>query len=119
MQTASQLYKGRLLKGAVPEAAQYPRALCNQHCKTHLYFKNGVPYDQATGKQHDCIMTRIAKMFIGHYRMIKIARIVDSPMIDLPQVIASAEEFCRKWSLAFDKWKATGIVPTSEEVEGY
>ena len=123
MQTAQELYNSssrwRLIRGAVEEAKDYPRALCNQNCKTHLYFKDHIPYEQLTGKKHDCIMTRIAKMFIGHYQMIAINKVKRADMASLPLVLENAEEWCRKWSLAFDDWKKSGKVPSSEEVEGY
>lgn len=119
MQTTEQLHRSRLLKTAVIEAAQYPRALCNQHCKTHLYFKDGIPYEQLTGSKHDCIMTRIAKMFIGYYNMIRIERVREAPVGGAELVLRQAEEWNSKWRMAFDKWKATGIVPTTEEVEAY
>jgi hypothetical protein len=119
MQTAQQIFRNRLLKTAVEEAARYPRALCNQHCKTHLYFKDGIPYEQLTGEKHDCIMTRIAKMFIGHYGMVRLEYIKDRNVYGILSAIENAEKFCARWSQAFDNWKATGRVPTTEEVEAY
>lgn len=119
MQTANELYKGRLLKGAVPEAANYPKALCNQQCKVHVYIKEGLPYDQSSGLKHDCYHVRIAKMFIGHYGMIRMDQIHGAILMDIEGIVKRQRDWCRKWALAFDNWKETGKVPTSEEVEGY
>lgn len=124
MELASELYKERMIKTAEPEAAEYPKALCRQHCGTHIYFKKNAkgvmaPHDQATGKQHDCPESRKAKCFIGKFRMVRIDFIKDKPIAEILNSIEYAEEFCRKWGLAFDKWIETGIVPTSEEVESY
>jgi hypothetical protein len=119
MQTAAQLYRTRVLKGAVPEAHHYPRMLCNQHCKTHIFLKDGIPYDQTTGLKHDCIMTRIAKMFYAHYNMIPIPRVKEAHLSTLQFVLDHQEEYNRKWNIAFDKWKKTGKVPMSYEVDNY
>lgn len=119
MQTADQLYRTRVLKGAVSEAHHYPRMLCNQHCKTHIYIKDAMPYDQATGLKHDCIMTRIAKMFIGHYKMIRIERVREHNIGGIMGALSDAELWCAKWDIAFNKWKKTGKVPMSHEVDNY
>ena len=120
MQTAQELYRRtRLITGAVPEASQYPRDLCNQHCKTHIFLKDGIPYDQSDGERHDCIMTRIAKMFLAHYNMIRIKQIRDADLATINDVLMHQEEWNRKWARAFDDWKMTGKVPTSKEVDEY
>ena len=119
MESAQQLFRTRLLKGAVAEAANYPKMLCNQHCKTHIFIKNGMPYDQLTGERHDCIMTRIAKMFIAHYNMIRISQIKDCRLGFLSEILSHQEEWNRKWNLAFEDWKKSGRVPKSKEVEQY
>ena len=107
LQSAHQLLRYRIIKGAVPEVKDYSRNLCNQHCKTHLYFKNGIPYDQATGFRHDCIMTRIAKMFIAHYNMIRISQVRDADLCTINDVLTHQEEWNRKWDLAFNDWKVS------------
>jgi hypothetical protein len=108
-----------MIRGAVTEADRYPRDLCNQHCKTHIYIKEGRIYDQATGELHDCVMTRIAKMFEGHYNMIPIDRIVKATALELPEIMEIQESYNKRWALAFDKWKETGIVPKTKEVAQY
>jgi hypothetical protein len=72
MQTADRLYKTRLLKGAVPEAAKYLRMICNQGCHTHLYFKDGIPYEQLTGGRHQCPIIEKAWGLVSTYNMIGI-----------------------------------------------
>ena len=119
IQTADRLWRTRLIRSAVPEADRYPRDLCNQHCKTHVYIKEGRIYDQATGELHDCVMTRMAKMFEGYYNMISINRIAKATALELPEIIRRQDDYNKRWSIAFDKWKETGIVPKTKEVAQY
>lgn len=118
-QNVQQMYRSRVLRGAVEEAKINPRMLCNQHCKTHLYLKHGIPYDQLTGERHDCIMTRIALMFEGHYDMIRIGNVKNATMQNLPNIIAFQERYNKRWEMAFQNWKRTGIVPLTKEVDEY
>src|SRR5262245_6185841 len=119
IQNAEEMYRSRVLKGAVEEAKISPRMLCNQHCKTHLYIKHGIPHEQLTGERHDCIMTRIALMFEGHYNMIPISNIKRNTIETLSIVIQSQEQRNKRWEMAFQKWKSTGVVPTTKEVDEY
>ena len=118
-QNVEDMYRGRVLKTAVAEAASYYRALCNQHCGTHIYIKNGIPYDQLTGEKHDCPMTRIGKMWTAHLGMIQMDRIESAPMNEIPAIIERQKNWNRKWDQAWYQWKETGIIPRTKEVESW
>lgn len=51
--------------------------LCNQGCKTHIYFKNGVPYNVSDNEPHEktCQSLKIGKYWGGYYNTIPIDRI--------------------------------------------
>lgn len=122
--------KHRLLVSAIPEAIKFRRDVCNQTCGTHLYFKNGIPYEQETGEQHDCRITRIVKMFKAHFNEIPIYKIRDillAMQIDIPprvfdtlmNVLDSEEKKNKPWAIAWDGWKSSNgkIIPRSKDVE--
>ena len=118
-QNAQKMYEGRLLKGAVPEAANARRFLCNQHCGTHLFDLYGVPHEQLTGEKHDCPTTRLAKMWTAHLNMIMISRVRAATIQTLEDVLANQEKWNKRWNIAWEKWKKTGKIPRTKEVEGW
>jgi hypothetical protein len=44
--------------------------LCNQGCHTHIYLKNGAPYNVLDNEPHKCPMLEIAKLWGGRYNTI-------------------------------------------------
>lgn len=53
---------------------------CNQGCGTHVYFKNGEPYNYSDNKPHKktCMSLKIGKWWGGKENTIPIRRIKDS-----------------------------------------
>ena len=104
MQSAAQLMKTRVLKNAVPEAANYPRALCNQGCKTHLYFKDGIPYEQVSGLKHECPIIAKAWGLIAKYNMVQI-RTIEPFIQKVEEHIIETQSYLRnlKQQLAFQE----------------
>ena len=109
--------KCRLLKGAVPEAKKYRRAVCNQGCRRHLYFKNRLPYEQMTGLYHECPVITIALMIEGYYDMIRISDIEKARPEDLPYIIAEKKKKNLLYKAAWFYWKRTKIVPKIKDIE--
>lgn len=55
-------------------------ALCNQGCKTHVYWHEGKVYNVSDNEPHDetCMSLKIGKWWGGYYNTISIDRIKDS-----------------------------------------
>ena len=52
--------------------------LCNQGCHTHIYIKNGRPYNVLDNKPHDCPMLKMAKLWGGRYNTIPMGYIKEA-----------------------------------------
>lgn len=52
--------------------------LCNQGCHTHVFFKNGRPYNVLDEQPHKCPMLEMAKMWGGRYNTIPMSYIKDA-----------------------------------------
>lgn len=108
----------RLLVDAVPEAAKYRRDVCNQGCKTHLFFPpDGMPHEQRGGEIHECPTVTIARMWQGHYDMIRLAHIESATVAVLQDVIENQRKRNRLWAGAWNYWKKTRKVPKIKDIE--
>ena len=104
MQSAAELMKSRILKNAVPEAANYPRATCNQGCHVHLYFKDGIPYEQVSGLKHECPIIAKAWGLIAKYNMVQI-RTIEPFLQRVEEHIGETQRYLKelKMQLAFQE----------------